>query len=272
MGETHDAAAYGSRLADDYDSIYEGVYNTAGAVERLADLAAGGRVLEFGVGTGRVALELSDRDLEVWGVDGSADMLERLRAKPGGDAIGAVEGDFARVEVPGRFELVILLVNTIYALPDQDAQVACFANAARHLMPGGRFVVEAWVPDPPAGDQLGLKARRLAHGLAGLVVEDHDRAAQLLRTTQIVLSETGEVRVFPVVHRYAWPAELDLMARMAGMTLESRWADWSRRPFDANSHDHISVWRRPGTDPADTDPAATDPAATSGPATDGARP
>ncbi len=240
----HDAGSYGARVAEDYDAIYDGIFDTEGAVDYLVELAGGGRVLEFGVGTGRVALPMAARSLDVWGIDGSQAMLDRLAAKPGSVGVKTVCGDFAQTQVEGHFALVLLLVNTVYALPTQDAQVACFANAARHLVPGGRFVVEAWVPDPPRGDRLALKARRLAHGLAGLVIEDHDPALQLLSTTQIVISESGQTRAFPVVHRYAWPAELDLMARLGGMSLEHRWGDWHGGAFDYRSTDHVSVWRK----------------------------
>jgi SAM-dependent methyltransferase len=241
--ESRDAATYGARLAGDYDAIYGGTFDTDGAVNALATLAAGGRVLELGVGTGRIAIPLAERSLDVWGVDGSPDMLQRLRDKPGGDKVTTVCGDFATATAAGKFDLVLLLVNTIYAMPTQDDQITCFANAARHLAPGGRFVIEAWVPDPPRGGSLGLKARRLGRGFAGLVIEDHDAERQTLSTTQIVIGETGQMLSFPVVHRYAWPAELDLMARLNGMTLEDRWADWHSHPFDARSTDHISVWR-----------------------------
>jgi SAM-dependent methyltransferase len=241
---THDAASYGARLANDYDAIYAGVFDTEGAVDCLAQLAAGGRVLEFGVGTGRIALPLADRGLDVWGIDGSSGMLEHLREKPGGDKISTVCGDFGTASADGQFDLVILLVNTIYAMPSQDDQVACFANAARHLVPGGMFVIEAWVPDPPRGDGLGVRARRLGRGFAGLVIEDHDAGRQILSTTQIVIGESGDLRSFPVVHRYAWPAELDLMARINGMALKDRWADWHSRPFDAQSTNHVSVWQK----------------------------
>lgn len=241
--EPHHAATYGARLADDYDAIYGGIFDTDAAVDRLAILAAGGRVLEFGVGTGRIARPLAGRGLDVWGVDGSSGMLERLKEKPGGEKVTTVCGDFATATAEGKFALVVLLVNTIYAMRTQDDQVTCFANAARHLAPGGRFVVEAWVPDPPRGEGLGLRARRLGRGFAGLVIEDHDAGRQILSTTQIVIGESGQTRTFPVVHRYAWPAELDLMARLSGMTLEDRWADWHCRPFDAHSTDHVSVWR-----------------------------
>jgi SAM-dependent methyltransferase len=241
--DSHDVASYGAGLADDYDAIYGGIFDTDGAVDCLSNLAGGGRVLEFGVGTGRIALPLTDRGLDVWGVDGSPGMLERLKEKPGGDKVTTVCGDFATATADGKFALVVLLVNTIYAMPTQDDQINCFANAARHLAPGGRFVIEAWVPDPPRGDGLGLRARRLGRGFAGLVIEDHDAGRQILSTTQIVIGEAGQTRSFPVVHRYAWPAELDLMARLSGMTLEDRWSDWHCHPFDARSTDHISVWR-----------------------------
>ncbi len=243
MSEGNDPVSYGTRLAVDYDAIYGETFDTDGALNRLAALAGEGRILEFGVGTGRIAIPLAERGFDVWGVDGSPDMLKRLQDKPGGEKVATVCGDFATSTAEGTFDLVLLLVNTIYAMPTQDDQITCFANAARHLAPGGRFVIEAWVPDPPRGNDLGLKARRLGRGFAGLVIEDHDASRQTLSTIQIVIGETGGTRSFPIIHRYAWPAELDLMARICGMTLEHRWADWRCRPFDAASSDHISVWR-----------------------------
>ncbi len=244
-----DTLSYGARLAEDYDSIYGEVFDTEGAIDFVSAMAPRGRVLELGVGTGRIALPLAARGLEVWGVDTSPEMLEKLKLKRDGDRVTTVCGDFGTVDATdaGSFDLVLLLVNTLFAMPTQEHQVACFANAARHLSPGGRFVVEAWVPDPPRdADGLALRARRLGRGYAGLVVEDHDAARQVLATHQIVISESGgNIRSFPIEHRYAWPAEMDLMARIAGMTLQERWADWHRRPFDAASIDHVSVWRRP---------------------------
>ncbi len=240
----HDASAYGAFVAEDYDVIYDGVFDTEAAVAVIADLAEGGSVLEFGVGTGRVALPLAAKGLEVTGIDGSAAMLALLREKPGGDRVRTVEGDFSEVDAGGPVSLVALTFNTVFALPDQDAQVRCFANAARHLEPGGRFVVEAWVPDLAASASPTLQPRRVAPGLVGLVVAEHDRARQILSTTQIVLGGPIGVRVYPVNHRYAHPGELDLMARLAGMELEVRWADWHRTPYTSTSPDHISVYRR----------------------------
>jgi SAM-dependent methyltransferase len=241
----HDAAEYGAHVAADYDEIYGGAFDTAGAVEHLARLADGGPVLELGVGTGRLALPLVERGLAVHGIDGSAEMLALLRTKPGGERVVTTAGDFSEVRLqPGaQFSLVVLAVNTIYALPDQDAQVRCFATAAHHLRRGGRFVVEAWVPEPlPAGTS--LRPRTLSPDYVGLVVADHDPATQTLATTQVVLGGPAGVRVFPVVHRYAWPSELDLMARLAGLTLESRTANWRGAPFGPGSTNHVSVYRR----------------------------
>ena len=241
----HDAAEYGSFIADDYDTIYGNAFDTENAVDRLAELADGGPVLELGVGTGRLALPLVERGLTVHGIDGSEEMLDLLRQKPGGERISTTVGDFStvRLEPPAQFSLVVLAVNTIFALEDQEAQCRCFATAAHHLRPNGRFVVEAWVPENlPAGQS--LRPRKLSPGFVGLVVGDHDPSTQTLSTTQIVLGGDLGVRVFPVVHRYAWPSELDLMARLAGLALESRWADWSGARFGPLSTNHVSVYRR----------------------------
>jgi SAM-dependent methyltransferase len=240
----HDAGAYGSWIADDYDALYAGLHETEATVECLAELAAGGAVLELGVGTGRVAIPLAATGLEVHGLDGSAEMLAALQTKPGGDAVVPWQGDFAELNLGRAFGLVALLVNTIYALPDQDAQVRCFQRVAEHLEPGGRFVVEAWIPEAlPAGES--LRPRKLADGLIGLVVADNDPVAQVLSTIQIALGTQLGVRVFPVVHRYAWPSELDLMARLAGLEREARWADWARTPLAPASRHHVTVYRRP---------------------------
>jgi SAM-dependent methyltransferase len=241
----HDAGEYGSNIADDYDAIYGGAFDTQEAVERLAELADGGPVLELGVGTGRLALPLVECGLALHGVDGSEQMLQLLREKPGGERVRTTLGDFSevRLEPPAQFSLVVLAVNTIFALEDQEAQLRCFATAAYHLRPNGRFVVEAWVPENlPAGQS--LRPRKLSPGFIGIVAADHDPATQTLSTTQIVLGGALGVRVFPVVHRYAWPSELDLMARLADLTLECRWADWHRTPFGPTSTNHVSVYRR----------------------------
>jgi len=179
-------------------------------------------------------------------VDASAEMLDQLAAKPGGDRVRRVQGDFSDVDLDRTFDVAVITFNTIFALPDQDAQVRCFANTARHLRPGGRFVVEAWVPEPPKTPPPTLSTRRVAEGLVGLVLSEHDRTRQLLSTTQVVLGGPRNVLVYPVVHRYAHPSELDLMARLAGMALEDRFADWKGTTYESTSPDHISVYRLEG--------------------------
>ncbi|GAA3154356.1 class I SAM-dependent methyltransferase [Nonomuraea salmonea] len=180
------------------------------------------------------------------GIDGSPEMVEILREKPGGENIPVTVGDFSATRVEGEYALVALTTNTIYALPTQAAQVACFRNAAAHLRPGGRFVVEAWVPDPGAFRR--GSALRLLSLSEDVVLAEAARispAEQLMATTKVRLT-AGGVRLLPANHRYAWPAELDLMAQLAGMEREHRWADWTRSPFTDDSTNHVSVYRLPG--------------------------
>ncbi len=241
----YDPTTYGRRLADDYDAMVEDELDTEAAVEGLAMLAGEGPVLELGIGTGRLALPLAERGLDVCGVDASEDMVARLRTKPGGADLPVVVGDFAEAEVDGRFTLVVLAVNTIYALPSQEAQVRCFANAARHLLTGGRFVVDAWIPDVAAFRRdRGVRVRVRRDDAVTLEVIEHDAAGQWMHVTSMRISD-DRVQVDPLHHRYAWPSELDLMARLAGLELEHRWEDWHRRPFVSASPSHVSVWRLP---------------------------
>ena len=239
-----DPAVYGaSGIADEYDDLYQEEWDTVGAVERIAALAEGGSVLELGIGTGRLAVPLLERGLEVHGVDASPEMVAKLEEKVG-DRIPVSIGDFATVDAGGGFSLVVLAVNTIFALPDQEAQVACFANAARHLAPGGAFVVEAWIPDVGAFRHNRLVRPRIQQDTR-ISIETVllDPVDQMMRTTQAVFSD-GSVRLYPATHRYAWPAELDLMARLAGMRREERWEDWAGTPFSGESRNHVTVYRR----------------------------
>ncbi|MGV9324092.1 class I SAM-dependent DNA methyltransferase [Streptosporangium sandarakinum] len=243
MAQEFDPSAYGRAAADVYDEVVTHL-PTEPAVDRLQELAEGRSILEFGVGTGRLALPLAARGLTVAGIDGSAEMTAVLRAKPGGDRVPVTLGDFSTTRVDGEFGLVVLAYNTIYALPSQDAQVDCFRNAAAHLVPGGRFVVEAWVPDVGAFRH-GTALRLVSLREDGVVAEAArlSPADQMMYTTKIVLA-SGGVRLLPANHRYAWPAELDLMARLAGMRLEHRWSDWQAAPFTGDSRGHVSVYRR----------------------------
>ena len=214
------------------------------AVGFLAELAGGGPALELGIGTGRIALPLARRGVPVHGIDLSRAMVARLRDKPGGDAIGVTIGDFATTAVPGSFTLAYLVFNTIMNLTTQDAQVACFRNAAAHLQPGGCFVIEVMVPELrklPAGQNavpFQVTPGRWAFDL-------YDTVTQAMSSNYVEVSGgRGEYRSIPF--RYVWPAELDLMARLAGMRLRDRWAGWTGEPFTSDSHQHVSVWEKPG--------------------------
>ena len=214
------------------------------AVQFLAGLAWGGDALELGIGTGRIALPLSRRGIRVQGIDLSPEMVARLREKPGGEHIEVTIGDFATAKVPRRFSLAYLVYNTITNLTTQDAQVACFCNVAEHLAPDGCFVVEVGVPQlqrlPP-----GETVRPFSVTAAHLGFDEIDVATQRL-TSHHYLIDDGKVEVVSMPFRYVWPAELDLMARIAGMTLRERWADWTREPFTSESESHVSVWQKRG--------------------------
>lgn len=213
-------------------------------VDRLAELAAGGRALELAIGTGRVAVPLAERGVPVTGIELSSAMIGRLREKVDEATIPVVVGDMATSRADGEFALVYLVFNTISNLLTQDEQVACFANAARHLAPGGRFVVELWVPElrrlPP-----GVPATVGVHEDGYLLVDTYDVLHQHVVSHHFEYDESGgrAARLGRSPHRYIWPAELDLMARLAGFELESRWADWSGSPFTAESPSHVSVYR-----------------------------
>ncbi len=238
-----DPGEYGSHIADDYDDVMSDL-DPGPAIATLAELAAGGSVVEFGVGTGRIALPLQEHGLQVAGIEGSREMAERLARKPGGDSIAVAIGDFAETRVDGEFDLAVLTYNTIFALPSQDAQVRCFRNAARHLRHGGAFVVEAWIPDV-GNFRHGTGLRPYSFSDRRVVIEAAELfpATQQMRTTKVYVDQRG-ARVFPANHRYAWPAELDLMARLAGLRLDQRWSSWDRTPFTDTSTTHVSVWRK----------------------------
>ena len=203
-----------------------------------------GPILELGIGTGRLALPLLRRGLVVHGIDASPAMVAKLRAKPDGERIPVAMGDFAEVPIAGRFSLIFVAFNTFFGLLSQDAQLHCFARVAERLTEDGAFVVEAFVPDVTRfdrGQRLGVTD--LGAGAVHLETSVHDPVAQRVRTQHIVMSEEG-VRLYPVEVRYAWPSELDLMARLAGLRLRERWAGWGRETFDASSGAHVSVYER----------------------------
>lgn len=213
-------------------------------VERLAALAEGGRALELAIGTGRVAVPLAERGVPVAGIELSQPMVDQLRAKAGAASIPVIVGDMATATAPGRFALVYLVYNTISNLLEQAQQVACFRNAARHLDPGGRFVVELWVPELrklPPGQQAVVWTSRPGY----VALDTYDVLRQQVVSHHFLFDQGEQARLFRSPHRYVWPAELDLMAQLAGFELESRHADWSGAEFTAESRSHVSVYRLP---------------------------
>jgi len=212
-------------------------------VDLLAELARGGRALELGIGTGRVALPLAERGVEVRGIDLSQAMVAKLREKPGGDRIPVEIGDFASTRVDGTFTLAYLVFNTINNLTAQDEQVACFRNAAAHLEPGGSFLIEVGVPQlqrlPP-----GETFRVFNFSETHWGVDEYDVANQGLVSHHFTLRD-GQIRRRSIPFRYVWPAELDLMAELAGMRLRDRWSGWRREPFTSESRKQVSVWEKP---------------------------
>ena len=212
-------------------------------VDRLAELAVGGRALEFAIGTGRVAVPLAARGVPVTGVELSRPMVDQLRTKVDETTIPVVVGDMASAEAPGDYTLVYLVFNTISNLLTQAEQVSCFRNAARHLAVGGRFVIELWVPDLrrlPPGQQAAV-----FHSEPGYIgLDTFDVLRQHVVSHHFHFGEGEQARLFRSPHRYVWPAELDLMAQLAGFELESRHADWNGAEFDTESRSHVSVYRR----------------------------
>ncbi len=233
--------------AQGYDTPGTGMFASdvlGPTVDRLAGLAGGGRALEFAVGTGRVAVPLAERGVSVSGIEMSRPMLDRLRTKADEATIPVVVGDMATATAPGTYTLVYLVYNTISNLLTQAEQVACFRNAARHLTPGGRFVIELEVPDlrrlPPGQDAVVFRS---TPGYLGL--DTYDVLHQHLVSHHFTFDESTRARVFRSPHRYVWPAELDLMAQLAGFELETRHADWTGAEFTAESTSHVSVYHLP---------------------------
>jgi SAM-dependent methyltransferase len=242
----NDDGYFGEDVAIGYDDSIDHEFDPAVidlTVEVLAGLAGSGPALEFGIGTGRIAIPLAKRGVQVQGIDLSRAMVDRLRAKPGGETIGVTIGDFATTRIVGAFSLAYLVFNTINNLTTQDAQVDCFRNAAAHLRPGGCFVIEVGVPRlrvlPPGQDVVPFHV-----GETGWAYDVYDTVTQAMSSNYVTVEDgRGEFRSVPF--RYVWPSELDLMARLAGLELRHRWSDWNRDPFTSESDKHVSVWQRP---------------------------
>ncbi|HKY12797.1 MAG TPA: class I SAM-dependent methyltransferase [Gaiellaceae bacterium] len=241
MPEDH----FGEPVAERYDETAADMFEPVvvdSAVDFLADLAGTGAALELGIGTGRIALPLARRGVRVHGIDLSPAMVARLRAKPGAEDIGVTIGDFATTTVEGTFSVAYLVFNTIMNLTTQDEQVACFQNVAGHLEPGGCFVIEVGVPElqrlPP-----GETVRAFHVSATRLGFDEYDVGSQGLISHHYSVVD-GKLDVHSVPFRYVWPSELDLMARLAGLTLRERWSSWMREPFTSDSTGHVSVWEK----------------------------
>jgi len=231
---------YGERVAGVYDEWYADV--NPQLLITLAELAHGGPALELGIGTGRIALPLAAKGVEVHGIDAAESMISRLQAKPGGDRITVTQGNFAEVPVEGKFSLVYIVFNTFFALTSQEEQVQCFRNVAARLAPGGCFLIEAFVPDLNRFHYGQSNfARKVTTDEVQLDISQHHAATQRVISQQVVITEGG-IRLYPVQMRYCWPSELDLMAQLAGLRLRERWANWKREPFTSDSGFHISIY------------------------------
>jgi SAM-dependent methyltransferase len=240
-------STYGDRIADVYDSMYQEVQfsgDVSTTVDFLASLAGTGPVLELGIGTGRVAIPLVAAGVDVHGIDASEAMIEQLRSKPGGGAIPVTIGDFRDFSLDATFSVIYVPFNTFFGLLTQDDQLACFRAVARHLLPDGVFVMEAFVPDAGRFDRgQRVSAIHVEPDEVSLEVTKHDPVTQTSDSQHVVIREGG-IHLYPVRIRFAYIAELELMARLAGMRLRERWADWDRTPFSSDSGKHISVWER----------------------------
>ncbi|MGB7053412.1 MAG: class I SAM-dependent methyltransferase [Acidimicrobiales bacterium] len=236
---------FDQRIAQNYETRWPEVVDPAVVepiVDFLADQAGDGPVLELAVGTGRIAVPLRQRGISVSGIDLSPDMVAELRAKPGADDIDVTIGDMATTKLADTFTLAYLVANTLANLTTQDAQVMCFENAAQHLQPGGRFVIELYIPELrrlPPGETVHPFAITPTH----LGFEEYDVASQIAYSHHYWIVD-GRLETFSAPFRYVWPAELDLMARIAGMTLRERWSGWGREPFTSESRSHVSVWTK----------------------------
>lgn len=243
----YDIDTYGAIWAPFYDELFDDSESEAGFLKPLAGDPP--RALELAVGSGRIALPLSRAGVDVTGIDISDDMIGLLRAKPGGDGIQIIKGDFADVPVEETFPLVYLPFNTLFALLDQVRQVDCFINTARALEPGGRFVLDAFVPDVTRFDryQTRMAVESITSTQAhAYELSIHDPVTQRVVSHHVRRQDDGSTVVLPVTIRYAWPAEMDLMARVAGLELDDRFGWYDRRRFTEQSSQHVSVYRKPG--------------------------
>lgn len=237
-------STFGDLNAEDYDALHD-PGTTDQAVALISEIANGGSILELAIGTGRIALPLQELGHTISGIEGSPEMVAKLQEKPGGDQIDVAIGDMADVDIDGSFDHVCLVFNTLFNLPSQDAQVRCFSNVAQKLNAGGTFLVETFVPDLSGFvDHQRVQTNRLDRNSVWIEAATHDPVRQMFEFQRIRISENG-TKLVPLPMRYAWPSEMDLMAKLAGLKLIERWGSWDRTVFDADSKMHISVYQKP---------------------------
>ena len=243
--EDFEPAEYGRIHAQEYDSVF-GSGSPGRVVDTIAEIVGDGTVMELAIGTGRIALPLARRGVRMSGIDASPEMLAKLKEKPGGHEIPVIVGDMADLPAEAAFDHAILVFNSLFCLLSQEKQVRCFEGVASRLTGGGTFVVEAFVPDMTrfAGHQ-ALRTERVERDEVSLEAIRHDPVRQRIEVQTIRIG-VGGVRLSPLPLRYAWPAEIDLMARLAGLRLAHRWSDWDRARFTADSRMHVSVYAKPG--------------------------
>jgi len=242
--QDYGSETYGERIAEIYDDLYPSLSDNDPMVTLLENLVGHGPALELGIGTGRVALPLARRGVEVRGVDVSPAMVARMRAKPGGDQIPVVLGDFGHLATGERYSLIFVVFNTFFTLPTQDDQVRCFERVAQHLTDEGQFLIAAFVPDVAIFDKgQRTSAPEVKLDRVQIDVTRHERTRQVV-TSQHLVFTASDTRFYPVRLRYAWPSELDLMARLAGLRLRSRSGGWQGEPYDDRSELHVSVYGR----------------------------
>jgi SAM-dependent methyltransferase len=235
-------STYGERIALEYDDLYGSMFDIEGAVDFLTSVAGGGPALELGIGTGRIAIPLARRGVKVSGVDSSEAMVAKLRSKAPDIEIPVAMGDFATMELGGPYRAIFVVFNTFFGLITQDDQVAAFQRVASALMDEGVFVVEAFVPDMTRWNQhQRISVDDVSLNEVRLEASRHDPVEQRVEAQSIAISSDG-IRLVPVSLRYAWPSELDLMARIAGLELWERWSTWRRHPFSSDSTSHVSVY------------------------------
>ena len=243
------ATTYGDRIAEVYDEMYPMRADVGPTVDALAKLAGNGPALELGIGTGRVAIPLAARDIEIHGIDASEAIVAQMRAKPGGAAIPVTIADFAGFSVRDdnrnkKFRLVYVVFNTLFQATSQEAQVRCFQSVAAHLTDDGVFLVEAFVPDPTRFTRTqNISAGRVESDIVSIDISHHDPVNQFVQSQHLFVSESG-IKLYPVQVRYSWPSELNLMAQLAGMRLRERWGDWNGSPFTASSEYHVSIYEK----------------------------